>query len=134
MCHINKQETLEDRKDLKAIIKNGKIQGKDTKDKKMTGTVKKLTTVYVSWEHNDKCKNRYATVRAECGHGCSKMQFHLESTRDEVLKYCIKHVWTRREDTSFGRKEDLHFFLGGFLTWNWICTSRTYFNFHLIFF
>ena len=62
--------------------------------KKITSTVKKLKTVYVSWEHNDKCKNTYATVRAECGHGCSKMQFRLESTRDEVLKYCIKHVWT----------------------------------------
>ena len=124
MCRNNKQESLADRKKhLKAIIE----KSKNTNFKKMAGTVKKLKTVYVSWEHYDKRKNRYAIVRAERGGGCSKMQFHLEFTRDEVLKHCIEHFWTRRKDASFGRKEDLHFFLGMFLTRNWISTSRTYF-------
>ena len=110
MCHNKKQVALANRKkDLKAIIENGKLRGKDTKFKKMTGTVKISKTVYVSWEYCDKHKNRYAIVRAERGGGCSKMQSHLESTRDNVLKHCIEHFWTRRKDTSFGRKEDLHF-------------------------
>ena len=133
MCRNNKQVSSAERtKDLKAIIENGKVRGNDTKLKTMTGTVKKLKTVYVSWEHYDKCKNRYVIVRAERGGGCSKMQFRLEFTRNEILKHCIEHFWTRKKGTSFRRKEDLYFSLGMFLTRNWISPSRTYLN-HLIF-
>ena len=35
----------------------------------MTGTVKKLKIVYISWERYDKRKNRYAIVHAERGGG-----------------------------------------------------------------
>ena len=50
-----------------------KFEAKIQNLKKMTGTMKKLKTVYVSWEHYNKHKNRYVIVRAECGGGCSKM-------------------------------------------------------------
>ena len=71
------------------------------------------------------CVQNVAVVVRKCN--------SILNTRDKVLKHCIEHFWTRRKDTSFGRKEDLHFFLDMFLTRKRISSSRTNFNLHLIF-
>lgn len=108
MCQ-NNDTPLETRKqELKAIITGG-LNGNNKTTK--TKPPKILKNIYVSWEHYDSKKERFAIVRAERGGGCSKLTFSINATKDEALQICGDHFWQRRKPQYFSDKEDYVFAL-----------------------
>ena len=106
----------DDSTERKAQLKDAIVTGRESRQssspsKSNMRQNSKHKTIYISWEHFDKKKDRYALVKSEKGGGSKRIKFSVTATKKDVLDVCITHFWSCRKENEF---LDSHFMLADF--------------------